>query len=1032
MVQDAFNFTGLQSEDEDSMNGHVGDVAEGLPYLSDEPSCEARAFHDLLEDGEQALYPGCSKFSKLSFLVRLYHIKCMCGVSDKAFGLILELLGDAFEHARIPKTLHDAKRIIRKLGIGYKKIDACPNDCMLYQGTDQDLSRCKRCGASRWKQKTRKNSLVRINTVVKKNGKPLPAKILRYFPLIPRLQRLFMSSKTSVDMLWHKRGTNSDGFLRHPRDGEGWKAFDRRYTNFSGDPRNVRLALASDGFNPYGNLSSKYSIWPVILIPYNLPPWICMKQTNFILSMIIPGPKMPGNDIDVYLQPLIDELKELWAGVDTYDASEKKMFKMRAALMWTISDFPGLGNLSGWNTYGGRACPTCNLDAEAMRLTFSQKWCYMGHRRFLNRDHKYRQDRSRFDGKVDDRSPPTKLTGRDVLRQLEGVPVSQGKVQAVAGKRRRGQQTVVQDESPWKKRSVFFDLPYWENNELRHNLDVMHIEKNVCDNIVFTMLNESGKSKDHLKARKDLQLMGIRQDMWPIEGGKYLAAVFTMRNPEKDVFLRTIKNVVFPDGYSSNISRCVDLKQRKLFGLKSHDCHILMEHLLPIASKHVLPTPVSAVVAELSAFFRAICSKSIDPQQLPLLQDRVVHTLCHMEMIFPPSFFTVMVHLTVHLVEEVRIGGPVHYRWMYPIERYLGRLKQYVRNRAQPEGSIAEGYLSEEILTFCSRYLDNVETRINRPTRVDDRPSDAPESEIADMIPEVGKSVGAASYFTLTATEQLQAHRHVLVNCSAVEKFLDEYRAFTKRKLRGKTRSQSHIDTVVHREFSNWFRHKVQFGSTDHSNELQWLACGPRAQASRYQAYNVNGFKFRTMSREEGMKTQNSGVYVTSDTRSYASKRDANVAVGGVSYYGRLVDIIELNYSGQFTVVLFKCLWADTTSGRGIRQDVLGHTCVNFANPIHTGDREDDEPYILASEARLVFYVEDEVENGWSVVVHVKPRDLFDMGEDYEHCEVDLHPQSCLSSLPEFDVEGLRLTRDGDLEESTIERVEDCEEAAES
>ncbi|XP_025616664.1 uncharacterized protein [Arachis hypogaea] len=730
-----------------------------------------------------------------------------------------------------------------------------------------------------------------------------------------------MSSKTSVDMLWHKRGTNSDGSLRHPRDSEGWKAFDRRYTNFSGDPRNVRLALASDGFNPYGNLSSKYSIWPVILIPYNLPPWICMKQTNFILSMIILGPKMPGNDIDVYLQPLIDELKELWAGVDTYDASEKKMFKMRAALMWTISNFPGLGNLSGWNTYGGRACPTCNLDAEAMRLTFSQKWCYMGHRRFLNRDHKYRQDRSRFDGKVDDRSPPTKLTGKDVLRQLEGVPVSQGKVQVVGGKRRHGQQTVVQDESPWKKRSVFFDLPYWENNELRHNLDVMHIEKNVCDNIVFTMLNESGKSKDHLKAGKDLQLMGIRHDMWPVEGGKYPVTVFAMQNPEKNVFLRTIKNVVFPDGYSSNISRCVDLKQRKLFGLKSHDCHILMEHLLPIASKHVLPTPVSAILAELSAFFRIICSKSIDPQQLPLLQDRVVHTLCHMEMIFPPSFFTVMVHLTVHLVEEVRLGGPVHYR---------------------------------------------------------------------------------------------------------------EYRAITKRKLRSRTRSPSQIDSVVHREFANWFRHKVPFGSTNHSNELQWLACGPLAQAKRYPAYNVNGFKFRTMSREEGMKTQNSGVYVTSDTRSYASKRDANVAVGGVSYYGKLVDIIELNYSGQFNVVLFKCIWADTTSSRGIRQDVLGHTCVNFATPIYTDDREDDEPYILASEARLVFYVEDEVESEWSVVVHVKPRDLFDMDEDYEYCEVDLNPQACMTSLPEFDVEGLRLTRDGDLEESTGERVEDCDEAANS
>ncbi|KAL4294523.1 hypothetical protein AHAS_Ahas18G0236600 [Arachis hypogaea] len=329
-------------------------------------------------------------------------------------------------------------------------------------------------------------------------------------------------------------------------------------------------------------------------------------------------------------------------------------------------------------------------------------------------------------------------------------------------------------------------------------------------------------------------------------------------------------------------------------------------------------------------------------------------------------------------------GAPVHYQWMYPIERYLCRFKQYVRNRTQPEGSIAEEYLSEKILTFCSRYLDNVETRLNRPTRVDDRPNEAAPGEIASMFSEVGKAVGATSFFSLTATENLQAHRH------------------------------------------------VPLGSTNHSNELQWLACGPIAQARRFKAYNVNGFKFRTMSREERMKTQNSGVYVTSDTRSYASKRDSNVAVGGVSYYKRLVDIIELNYSGQFTVVLFKCLWADTTSGRGIRQDVLGHTCVNFANPIHTGDRKDDEPYILASEARLVFYVDDEVDNGWSVVVHVKPRDLFDMGEDYEQCDVDLHPQPCMTSLPEFDVEGLRLTRDGDLEESTDDGVEDCDEAANS
>ncbi|RYQ79290.1 hypothetical protein Ahy_Scaffold6g108004 [Arachis hypogaea] len=149
MVHEAFNFLGLQSDDEDSMNEHVGDGAEGLPCLSNQPSHEAHGFYDLLEDGEQELYPGCSRFSKLSLLVRLYYIKCMCGVSNKDFGLILELLGDAFEHAKILKTLHDAKRIIRKLGIKYKKMDACPNDYMLYQGSDQDLSRCKRCGTSK-------------------------------------------------------------------------------------------------------------------------------------------------------------------------------------------------------------------------------------------------------------------------------------------------------------------------------------------------------------------------------------------------------------------------------------------------------------------------------------------------------------------------------------------------------------------------------------------------------------------------------------------------------------------------------------------------------------------------------------------------------------------------------------------------------------------------------------------------------------------------------------------------------------------
>jgi len=81
-----------------------------------------------------------------------------------------------------------------------------------------------------------------------------------------------------------------------------------------------------------------------------------MKPTSLIMSMIIPGPKMLGNSIDVYLQPLVDELNKLWRGVDTYDSSTKQMFQMRASLFCTISDFPGLDNLSGWNTHTHSEC----------------------------------------------------------------------------------------------------------------------------------------------------------------------------------------------------------------------------------------------------------------------------------------------------------------------------------------------------------------------------------------------------------------------------------------------------------------------------------------------------------------------------------------------------------------------------------------------------------------------------------------------------------------------------------------------------
>ena len=96
----------------------------------------------------------------------------------------------------------------------------------------------------------------------------------------------------------------------------------------------MRLGLASDGFNPFGNMSNAYSMWPVILVAYNLPPWKCMKEPFMMMSLLIPGPQSPGREIDVFLRPLIEELKELWFdGVSTFDFSTSQFFQMRGVLL---------------------------------------------------------------------------------------------------------------------------------------------------------------------------------------------------------------------------------------------------------------------------------------------------------------------------------------------------------------------------------------------------------------------------------------------------------------------------------------------------------------------------------------------------------------------------------------------------------------------------------------------------------------------------------------------------------------------------
>ena len=146
-------------------------------------------------------------------------------------------------------------------------------------------------------------------------------------------------------------------------------------------------------------------------------------------------------------------------------------------------------------------------------------------------------------------------------------------------------------------------------------------------------------------------------------------ACYHMNASEKDSFLQVLKGVRVPNGYFSNISRCIKLKEHKISGMKGHDNHILMQQHFPIAICGYLPPKVSRPLIDLSCFFREICSEVLNVNELEALKKKIAVTLCELKRIFSPSFFIVMVHLVMHLASEAKIVGPVYYRWMYPIKR---------------------------------------------------------------------------------------------------------------------------------------------------------------------------------------------------------------------------------------------------------------------------------------------------------------------------------------------------------------------------
>ncbi|BBH07274.1 hypothetical protein Prudu_019154 [Prunus dulcis] len=261
----------------------------------------------------------------------------------------------------------------------------------------------------------------------------------------------------------------------------------------------------------------------------------------------------------------------------------------------------------------------------------------------------------------------------------------------------------------------------------------------------------------------------------------------------------------------------------------------------------------------------------------------------------------------VHLVREVRLCGPVYFRWMYPFERYMKVLKGYVQNRTRPEGCIAERWSAF-------------------------KPKDG--------------SFKAIISCTVSVVDQdllNQAHLYVLENTEEVLPYIEQHMihirtAYPKFRKRTKWLQDKHNSTFI-----QWLRFKVQseLEEDNHgvSENLRWLAAGPNMAVPLYRSYLIKGIKFNIKAQDDVRTTQNSGVYLLAHTMQVASAKDKNPILSNMGFYGVIQEIWDLDYQ-KFTIQSLV--------------DELGFTLVDLSKIGHRNDQ-----FVLASQVKQIFFVDD-------------------------------------------------------------------------
>ncbi|KAA0054192.1 transposase [Cucumis melo var. makuwa] len=247
----------------------------------------------------------------------------------------------------------------------------------------------------------------------------------------------------------------------------------------------------------------------------------------------------------------------------------------------------------------------------------------------------------------------------------------------------------------------------------------------------------------------------------------------------------------------------------------------------------------------------------------------------------------------------------------------------------------------------------------------------------------------SASSFIIPSKEQLdQAHLYVIQNVNDVLPYVEQHMESLSKLNSGKARSKKWIQEEHNRSFSRWLSTRVALAlevpKDSITPSLRWIAHGPSPDVATYSGYIINGYYYHTKRRDDIRRVQNSGVSITATTMQVSSSKDKNPVMSDMTFYGVIREIWEIDYH-QLSFILFKCDWVDNRSG--VKVDELGFTIVDLKCIGHKSDS-----FILATQAKQVFYVQDSANPEWSVVLTSPQRTI---EEDFFEDEIGDMLQEC-------------------------------------